>query len=304
MRRARARRWSCLHAALLKTTRPPSEAIAAQRVFPEDPLPGLRWLIGALPAVEGVRAYVQAPDATLCALVVQRTKAEPASLVGLDPSEAPWRALWSAHVMAGGAPWPPGVDKAALCQSLLQALQTAEEPLGVVPKIAEDLAPHVFRGTARAALWARLSAESTRALIPRVVTLLNEALERGDVRARLSRSCSRRCSSYGVSGPQAGGAHPLAPVGAPDGRGAGVQWISSWPTSALVRHAHPVGELALSRRWAKLAELLYSSRYRDKQIGQAALSCIDLLSISGHLPSLVIWGWGGTPTTRTSSFGG
>ncbi|MBK9367652.1 MAG: hypothetical protein IPN01_15270 [Deltaproteobacteria bacterium] len=63
VRRARARRWSCLHAALLKATRPPSEAIAAQRVFPEDPLPGLRWLIGALPAVEGVRAYVQAPDA-------------------------------------------------------------------------------------------------------------------------------------------------------------------------------------------------------------------------------------------------
>ncbi|MBK6580405.1 MAG: hypothetical protein IPG17_30435 [Sandaracinaceae bacterium] len=284
VRRARARRWSCLHAALLKMTRPPSEAIAAQRVFPEDPLPGLRWLIGALPAVEGVQAYVQTPDADLCALVVQRTKAEPASLVRLDPSEAPWRALWSAHVMAGGAPWPPDVDKAALCQSLLQALQTAEEPPGVVPKIAEELAPHVFRSTARAAPWARLSAESTRALVLRVVTLLNEALERGEVLARLSLSCSRSCWCDGVSGPP----NPEVLIrmlqwGLLTDEAQVCQWISRWQTSSLVRHANTLGEQALSRRWVTLAELLYRRSYGDKQIGQAALLCVDSFLQAGHL---------------------
>jgi hypothetical protein len=279
MRRVHERRWSRLHAALLHASGSPGEAIAAQRAFPEDPLPGLRWLIAKLSAVEGVRAYVQSPDAHLCAMVVEQTKADPAALAGLNPREAPWRALWSAHIIAGGAPWPPGVDKVALCTSLLQALHTDDEPPGVVPKIADEIALQVLQDPQRAMLWGRLSAESARALVPRVASLLNQALERGDVTSLPEPELlAALLVLWAQRVPKPEALIRLLQWGLLTDEAQVCGWISAWRTQELVRHAAALGELAMGRRWVKLAELLYNRSSDDKQIGMAALRCGELLS--------------------------
>jgi hypothetical protein len=179
--RAVERRWSRLHAWAAMHSLPPHEALRMQRTFPGDPSPGLEMLVGDLPGTAVIDEAISRPDASLTGLVARRTMREPALLRQLDASNMAWRALWAAHVAAGGSPWPPEANRDVLGRALLDAVLGGDEPKALVGVLAEGLADTALRHPQRAALWDRLSFSGRATLLPHVVEALIKLCDAGQV---------------------------------------------------------------------------------------------------------------------------
>ncbi|WNV06453.1 effector-associated domain EAD1-containing protein [Candidatus Methylospira mobilis] len=173
------RGWSRLHAWAVMEAFPPRDALHAQRNFPGNPLPGLKLLVEDLPGVEVIAALISTPDTEMTRLVAQRTAREPTLLQTLDASLPAWRALWVAHVEAGGMFWPPDVNRTALGTALLDAALTGDEPTTLITKLASDLAEIALDYPRRTDLWQALSGNGLAALLPLVANALIQQCDAG-----------------------------------------------------------------------------------------------------------------------------
>jgi hypothetical protein len=173
------RRWSRLHAWSVMKILSPLDAFHAQRQFPDSPLPGLKYLVEHLPGAIVVSEFISIPNSQLTSLVAQRTAQEPELLRALDANHSAWRALWAAHVTAGGICWPPGVNPDLQGYGLLDAVLDGDEPSGLVAVLAKDLAQIAYNHPKRAELWQTLSSSGCQELLPHVADVLIQACNAG-----------------------------------------------------------------------------------------------------------------------------
>lgn len=176
------RLWPCLHAWVVMSLFPPSQAFHQQRKFPGDVRTGMKYLVAHLPGIDVISEVINTPDSQLIPLVAQRTVREPQLLQDLDASHAVWRELWAAHIAAGGECWPPKINREMQGSKLLDALVASGEELsGLIAPLARDLAGIAFNLPDRAKLWGVLSHGSCVALLPLVADVLIRTCNAGQV---------------------------------------------------------------------------------------------------------------------------
>ncbi len=176
------RLWPRLHAWVVMSLFPPSQAFQQQRKFPGNVLTGMTYLVAHLSGIDVISEVINTPDSQLIQLVAQRTVREPQLLQDLDASHAVWRELWAAHIAAGGECWPPKINREMQGSKLLDALVASGEELsGLIAPLARDLAGIAFNLPDRAKLWGVLSHGSCVALLPLVADVLIRTCNAGQV---------------------------------------------------------------------------------------------------------------------------
>lgn len=273
------RNWSRLHAWGVMAVLPAREAIAAQLAFGGDPAPGLAYLVEWLPGPEVVEQAISSAGAPLIPLTARRTAREPGLLRALDASLAGWRALWAAHVDAGGLHWPDGASREHLGSDLLNAVVVGDAPKGLVAALAPDLAALALDHPQRERLWSRLSAPAANillkhaatALIQRCaagqnVTTLESALAEEIIRQTRTGKPSARVITALVSWEVALDEREVA------------RWIADSRGLVWASVAEELGRGVARRGWGRVASEMYSQcRWSSPGLRPAVHQCLDLL---------------------------
>jgi hypothetical protein len=272
------RRWPSLHAWAAMQTSSPHEALQSQLNFPGDSSAGLTLLVERLPGEEVVQEAISSASAKLLELVALRTAREPELLGPLDADHPRWRALWAAHVRAGGANWPPGVNRESLGRSLLDAVLAGDEPEGLIASLAESLADIALDHPERSSLWARLSSPGRAALLPRVAEALVRRCDAGLAVPNVERPLAEAVLSW------ARRARPSARVFAallswdvPLGEEEVIQWMARFARADWALVTDSVGRAVLSRKWFRVARMLYDHYRSVPELRPAVESCQELL---------------------------
>ena len=283
------REWSRLHAWVVMRTLSPHRALRAQRTFPGPPS-GLALLAERLAGDVLVSEVIADPEPQWTDLVARRTAREPALLTAVDARQPAWRALWRAHVAAGGAPWPPGADRQELANVLLDAASAGDDCNSLIAVLADELAESALLHPRRAALWSVLSASARAALLPRVVDSLIRRCNAGHAiqtpEPVLTQALLERLQRDPPS------ARVLAmllgwdvPLNEPDA----LRWLRPLPSAELTPVAQSIGAAVLARRWAEAAEELYRWSWTSPGLRPAAEACRSLLSRWSQIGFSYLW---------------
>lgn len=275
---AAERGWSRLHAWAVMQALSPQEAFRAQRAFPGDPFAGLVLLIEHLPGATIVEEAVTKPDMQLTGLVAQRTARDPELLGPLDASHPAWRALWAAHVRAGGVCWPPGANREALGGGLLDAVLAGDEPDGLVMSLAEGLADTALDHPERAAVWDALSTTGRAELLPRVAEALVRRCEAGCIISTPERELSdavllrarQTCPSARVLA-------ALLTWNVQIDEQEAIRWLDGPRRSEWGAVADTMGRAVLVRAWERAAREIYNRCRYITELRPAAEACRELL---------------------------
>lgn len=297
-RQAVKRKWSRLHAWAVMEAQPPSEALRIQRTFPGDPLAGLVLLVERLPGSAVVNEAISNPDLQVTALVARRTAREPELMGPLDAALPAWRALWTAHVTAGGMPWPPGANRQVLGQRLLDAVIAGDEPDRLISALAEGLADTAVDHPRRSALWITLSVGGRDALLRHVADTVLKGCENGRIFPAMERPLGDAVASKARRSRIS--ARVFAALLSWDillDEQEAIRWMGSPGNSEWVPVAETVGRAVLARRWVRAAEELYKRCGYTPELRVAAEACQELLS------SFQRWrlSWAGKPGEFGSS---
>lgn len=277
--RAAERKWSRLHAWAAMKAQPPSEALRTQRCFPGDPLAGQALLVERLPGSTVVNEAISNLDLRITALVAKRTAREPELMAPLDATLPAWRALWAAHVTAGGVQWPIGADRHVLGQALLDAVLVGDEPEPLIFVLAEGLADAAVEHPRREALWQALSVMGREALLRHAADVVFLRCEEGKIfpaierplgDAVLSRARRSRISAR-VFAALLGWDLPLDEEEA-------IRWMRTVDRLEWVPVAETVGRAVLARGWKRAADELYYRCSYMSELRGAAEACQELLS--------------------------
>lgn len=271
--------WSTMHAWSLYKSQPANVAIVQQLAFKPAFLPGLKLLVERLPAAELVAAAVALGDARVLELASIRTKKTPSVIQDMDLSSAAWRLLWSFHVIAGGDPWPAGVDRTVEMTRFLSAALQHPPHDGVIARLASDFAAVSLGFPDRAGLWIALSANDAQSLADHTAAFLlsnvslrhevsaPEAFLRDAVRNLISKSSL----NAGAAAMMISWEFNLSEYDARNW----VRRIQDWSEGA-----QELGVLVHSRRWGSIADDLFGRYANGEQGTLAALNeCKTDLSI-------------------------
>jgi len=273
-----ALQWSKLHAWALYKSLPAGNALARQISFKPAYMPGLQLLVERIPATQLVAAALASGDDRILESVSMRTTQEPSLMRELDLSSASWRTLWSFHVVAGGDPWPAGVDRTKEMEKfLVSALHTRPRD-GVIQLWSADFATVAVSLPDRTRLWSALNSNDARALADHTAVLLLNEIELGAdigapetylrdavVNLLAKSSLSARAATMTLSWePNLSEYNALSQV----------NHIRDW-----TKGARELGKLIHSRRWSSIASDLYGRYVRGETGLSAALNeCKDDLS--------------------------
>lgn len=276
--RAQERAWSRLHAWTVPRLLPPTEAFEAQWAFPGDPYAGLTFLVDNLPGAVVVGEAVSKYEARLFEIVAKRTRREPDLLRPMDPSHKAWRALWAAHVTAGGVPWPPGVSREAAGRDVLDAILGGDEPRGLIAALAPDLAKIAIGHPKRAALWDELSSDGHAALLSEVVKAFVRMCHEGHVFSTpeppLAEAIVRKVRE---STPSARMVATLMQWDVRLEERETISWLCAIRGQEWPPVADAIGHGVRSRRWNQAAEALYNRRVWMPEVRPAVEACQDCL---------------------------
>lgn len=277
-RQAAARGWSRLHAWAVMQALSPREALSAQRAFPRDPSAGVALLVERLPGPAVVEEAILKPDTRLTELVARRTAREPALLATLDAGSPAWRALWAAHVKAGGPCWPSGVDRHALGHGLLDAVLARDEPDGLIVAAAEGMADTALDHPRRAALWDALSMAGRDALLPRAAEALVRRCDAGDVIPTPERQLGEAVVSWvRRTRPSARVFAMLLTWDVQLDEYEAIRWLQGSTRSEWTPVADAVGRAVLVRQWKRLAMEIYHRCQQMNELRPALEACQELL---------------------------
>lgn len=271
---ARERGWSRLHAWAVLNSLAPDQALRAQRTFPGDTMPGLRFLVEHLPGAAIVEEAWRHPDDAFTALTATRTLHEPALLKPLDPASPAWRSLWTAHLAAGGLPWPPDTDRRALGCVLLDAVLAGAHADHLLVTLAEDLADVVLDHPQRAELWDATTGPTRSALLYHAAT-----------------ACMLRAASQVPEPPLLDAIVGQARATGPSARllallllwsnrlseSEVIKWLDGPSRASWQPVAVSIGEAILARRWEKAAAALYTRSMYMPELRPAVDACQQLL---------------------------
>lgn len=276
---AAERRWSRLHAWAAMRGMPACEALQAQRALPSDQLAGLEFLVEHLPGAVVVEETVSSQDDRLIALLGRRTAREPELMRPLDARQPVWRTLWSAHVAAGGTPWPPGANREVLGRGLLEAILQGEEPQGLVAPLAEALADVALNHPKRATLWNALSSSGRAALLPYVASAIVKLMDTGQPvpfpEPPLVEAVVNKARNFQLS-PQALAALLNWNVWLDEHEV--IHWILRPKSVEWAPAAATLGQALHARRWKHAADRLYELSKRFPELRPAVVACQELLS--------------------------
>lgn len=277
------RNWSRLHAwVVMKLFPVPSDAFQAQREFPGNRLPGLAYLISQLPGDSVVAEAIAISEHQFTQWVAQRTAKEPHLLQALDVTLPAWRALWAAHVNAGGVHWPLNSDRKALGSGLLDAILAKDEPPELIAKLAADLADIAFGYPKRAELWQALSPAGCTALLDEVAKVLIRNCNAGDSIAAPEQKLKNAVAKQArITHPSAKLLAELLSWDVQLSEEEVIEWlITIAKTKQGEELASSVGLAIATKRWKHAAKKIYDlfmSRSISKLI-PALKACQDLLN--------------------------
>jgi len=275
---AREHRWPRLHAWAVMHTLLPAEAFQVQLSFRPDPLPGLALLVERLPGDTVVAETVRGADPRLISMTVKRTLLDPGLMRPLDPSLPGWRALWAAHVAAGGDAWPPGGDRQTLGHAVLDACLGGGEPPGVIATIAIDLAEQATERADRARLWTVISEPGRSALLRETARALLTRLGQGQPMSRPEEPVERALlEELGGQPPAPQALAGLLSSGVGVDEATVVRWLRK-AHSLAPAVASAIGTHVAARGWQSAARELYRRGNSDSSFHAAAVACQDLLS--------------------------
>jgi hypothetical protein len=275
---AREHRWPRLHAWAVMHALPPAEAFEVQRSFRPDPLPGLALLVDRLPGDTVVAETVRGAEPRLIPMTVKRTLLDPGLMRSLDPSLPGWRALWAAHVAAGGGAWPPDADRQTLGRAALDACLGGGEPSGVIAMIAVDLAEQAIEHADRARLWNVISEPGRSALLRGTARTLLTRLGQGQPMSRPEEPVERALlEELGRQSPAPQALAGLLSSGVAVDEATVVRWLGG-ARSLVPAVASAIGAQVAAHGWQSAARELYRRSKSDSSFHPAAVACQDLLS--------------------------
>lgn len=274
------RGWSRLHAWGVSTALSGEAAIDAQLAFTGEPVPGLAYLVERLPGQIVVSKAVASAHSDLTTLAGKRTAREPKWLEGLDANQAGWRALWRAHLEAGGVHWPQGVNRKQLAVQLLDAVLTGDPSELLIATLATDLAATALEHPQRTQLWKRLDAAGKTALLNSVAATLLQQISDGKAIPSPERELAEAViQQVRSSKPTAKTIAALLGWEAPLAEQDVVRWISVTQGYEWLSVAEEVGRHVQRRGWRQVASEMYSlCRLSKKELRPAVAACVELLS--------------------------
>jgi hypothetical protein len=272
------RGWSRLHALTVIRLLPAHDAFQVQLAFPASPLVGLTLLIERLPGAIVVEEAVTLFDMEVTALVAKRTARDPNLLRSMESTNPAWRALWAAHIAAGGACWPPGADREALGRGLLDAVLQGDGPLHLVASLAEDLREITLDHPRRAALWKSLGPDDRTALLSATAAALATRCEAGSwfpsVEPPLAEAVALRTRQ---KPPSARLLAALLEWNVQLDEQDVIKWLRGAARSGWAHNADGLGRAVLKAGWKQAASELYSLSKWAPELRPAVDVCQDLL---------------------------
>lgn len=271
------RNWSRLHARILHKGAAPKLQLPMQLAFLGDVKPGLTYLVDALPSDIVLAQTLATPEPPLLPLVAERTRQQPGLLDKLDPRQTPWRRLWLAHIQAGGAHWPPGVDQTQLARQLMDALLNEAEADCLVMALADDLADTALAHPERRQLWSTLGRHAADHLLTACARYFVQSIQNFD---EPEPALSRAILAHTKSGSRS--ALLIATV-ASWSVCSDEQIVSRWleqsyDTSWTQATAERLGQVAAQRCWTRLAATMYSQVKRgNSPLAFGVQACLGLL---------------------------
>jgi len=275
---ARERCWPRLHAWAAMHALPPAEAFHVQRSFRPDPLPGLALLVEGLPGDDVVAETVRGVEPRLIPMTVKRTLRDPGLMRSVDPSLPGWRALWTAHVAAGGSAWPPEANRPALGLAALDACLGGGELSGVIATVAVDLAEQAIEHTDRARLWHVISEPGRSTLLRAAARTLLIHLGQGHQMSRPEEPMERALiEELGRQSPAPQALAGLLSSGVVVDEATVARWLGG-ARSLTPAVGAAIGAQVAARGWQSVARELYRRSKGDSSFHAAAAACQDLLS--------------------------
>lgn len=274
------RHWSRLHAWGVMTALSAEEAIAAQLAFISDAAPGLAYLVDRLPGDVLIEQAITPVGTPLIALTARRTAREPELLRTLNANVPGWRALWAAHVEAGGSHWPDGASRERLGGELLNSVLTADVHEALIAALAPDLAMMALEHPQREQLWTCLKEPSVSLLLKHTAQALMESCTAGkQLRTPESALADEvvRLTRKGKPSARVITALVSWEVGL-DEREV-VDWLSKSQGAAWAAAAQELGHGVARRSWARMASEMYRlCRWSIPDLRPGVQACLHLLS--------------------------
>jgi len=289
---AEQRRWSRVHALIVHTLLPPNEAFRAQWEFPNDGLAGMAVLVERLPGTVVVEEALAIENSPVFSLLAKRTAREPALLQSLNASIPAWRALWSAHIVAGGTLWPPGVSRSAAARGLIDAAIGGDDVNKLVVALAEGLAAEAVDHPDRPTLWARLGRTACEKLLNHVASALIARCDNEyDIPQPEDVLRAATVAIIRTTRPSARMIVTLFRWNVQISEGELIGWLHHPRASEWSLTATELGAAVKKRQWSRAAKAIYDRACTTKELRIAATTCVELLS---GLDYLHVKFWGGT----------
>ncbi|CAD6563039.1 hypothetical protein ACFQ3P_41175 [Paraburkholderia sabiae] len=263
--------WSTLHAQMCKRTMSTHDALERQLAFPGSTLPGIEWLVRHTDGEQLVAATVELGNDVLTRLVAARTAREP-RLLSKMVVEPRWLLLWTQHIIHGGSPWPVSIDRAAMCNLLLQGIDDVDLSMLLIRAISSDFAVRVLEWPERGKLWSRLPQD----FVEQVAIVALERLNSGTGFPYPEEPLASRIIAV---------ARRSRPT--PAGLKALLQWpdaiserdLLTWIAAMPLDHVGvELGKHGKEKGWRRVAEALYRGSTYDSAAFAGAWECRTLLS--------------------------
>lgn len=273
------RHWSRLHALIVQALLPADEAFRAQWEFPTDALAGMAVLVERLPGTVVVEEALAIEEPSVFSLLAKRTAREPGLLQSLGASVAAWRALWAAHIAAGGAHWPPGVNRSAAARGLLDAAIAGDDVDKLVVALAEGLAVEALDHPNRPTLWARLGRMACEKLLNHVANALIARCDNGyDIPQPEDPLRNAAVAVVRSTRPSARMIVTLLRWNVRVSEDELIAWLNGPRSSDWALVAPELGAAVNKRQWSRAAKAIYDRASYSETLRSAAIACRELLS--------------------------
>ncbi|WP_141250873.1 hypothetical protein [Shewanella algae] len=251
--------WSKLFTWCLLNNRLPEEPFFTLNKFFGKQSRGHSYLVQNLPIEMIVNdVFNDSPNITY-EEAASRTKHSPRIFLNLDITTPETMKLWLAHVMAGGDPWPCGINQEAYASAYIEELLSGNGA-DTLQYIAKEIALTVLNHPERSSIWSYIPKKEGALLASEVAEayMLNEALlevdnqpesiladqiiEKLNKKSSIEASLLLHCLSWQRSFPQS----------------TVINWLDKLPTSQWSIISKPLGLLILRHRWVRVAEHIYT----------------------------------------------